>query len=256
VAFLDSDDRWRAHHLGVIAELLEMYPGAVLVSTRHEHRRGDEPPSASVNVDMARRLLFSEGHAGPMPAAAVRRHAFDAIGGFDEALPCAEDTDLFTRLSVRGPIAMVAASTLDIRASADSLSLSSRANGDLVAVLDRLARNALTAIDESGRPDIAQLRLGPQARIEMAAALGLFASGGTVADIRRHLAAAKALGHRLNDAPWTLTMALCRLPGWERPSVRARALARMVLAAPSRRPRFTARLLLSAVRELRRDRLG
>jgi glycosyltransferase involved in cell wall biosynthesis len=104
VAFLDSDDEWLPTKLERQLDVFEraddrlglVYTGADRIfpdgtATRHIPRR---------DADLARTLL-TENVIGETSLGMVRRSALDAIDGFDESLPAAQDMDLWLRLCER-----------------------------------------------------------------------------------------------------------------------------------------------------------
>ena len=104
VAFLDSDDEWLPTKLERQLEVFErgddrlglVYTGADRIypdgtAKRYIPRR---------DADLARTLL-TENVIGETSLGMVRRSALDAIDGFDESLPAAQDMDLWLRLCER-----------------------------------------------------------------------------------------------------------------------------------------------------------
>jgi glycosyltransferase involved in cell wall biosynthesis len=62
--------------------------------------------------EIRRRLLLGGGGALTHPAVMMRRLALEAIGGYDEAFPVAQDLDLFLRLSEVGEVGNLAETLL------------------------------------------------------------------------------------------------------------------------------------------------
>jgi O-antigen biosynthesis protein len=105
VAFLDSDDEWLPQKLARQLEVFErshddklalVYTGSEWVYTDGRFRKN----VARRYDDVTRRLLV-RNVVGETSVGMVRRAALDAIGGFDETLPAAQDADLWLRLSER-----------------------------------------------------------------------------------------------------------------------------------------------------------
>ena len=110
LAFLDSDDLWRADKLTCQAEYMELHPeiaicqteeiwirNAVRVNPRAIHRK----PHGDIFLSSLELCLVSPS------AVMLRRDLFVALGGFDEALPVCEDYDLWLRIAVDHQVALV-----------------------------------------------------------------------------------------------------------------------------------------------------
>ena len=100
MAFLDSDDEWLPTKLERQLEVFRQSGDRCgLVYSGFERILADgvlrQAPRA--RTDLARRLLI-ENVIGGASVGMVRRHVFDEIGGFDEALPSAQDVDLWLRI--------------------------------------------------------------------------------------------------------------------------------------------------------------
>jgi glycosyltransferase involved in cell wall biosynthesis len=119
VAFLDSDDLWKANYLGILVSFLEAHVEADVVFCDTEVRSDSENvPSLvalmksfsqllqadtgkSEHVFTARQMyvcLLEEVPIKPS-AVVVRREMFEKAGTFDEAWPSGTDWDLFLRFS-------------------------------------------------------------------------------------------------------------------------------------------------------------
>jgi glycosyltransferase involved in cell wall biosynthesis len=122
IAFLDDDDRWLPSHLETIEALALRHPTAVLISTCHNAWFGTEAVSQSVCLDMTEALLLGTDWVGPPSGVAVPRRAYLDVGGCDTRLRLAEDVDLYLRLSLVGPAALISATTFERRVQPDSLS--------------------------------------------------------------------------------------------------------------------------------------
>lgn len=110
LAFLDSDDLWRplklARQLAYHAErpaLRASQTGeiwirnGVRVNPCQHHRK----PDGEIFTSSVARCVVSPS------AVMLRRDLFEALGGFDEALPVCEDYDLWLRLGAREPVGLL-----------------------------------------------------------------------------------------------------------------------------------------------------
>lgn len=102
IAFQDSDDEWRP---GLLAAHVAMLATHDVSFCQLEQRYGDVttlyPPNGwQLPADMLGELLATN-HISTQTLA-VRRVAFDAVGGFDPAMPRFQDWDLVLRLAVAG----------------------------------------------------------------------------------------------------------------------------------------------------------
>lgn len=115
IAFLDADDEWNPKHLETILELKNDFPNAGLYAAGYKVVEGDSDTSRTYLPEKGPRLLksyFSERvDAGirnqfiMTSAAAVDKHIFQKIGGFNTSLAYAEDIDIYERMSVVTKIA-------------------------------------------------------------------------------------------------------------------------------------------------------
>lgn len=114
LAFLDADDRWLPEKLARQVALLDARPelafcAAVATLEDPEGRRvgewrGHDGATAGISEVFANHGAV----AGGASAVLARRELVTALGGFDEALAGAEDTDLWIRLAGRGGFACIA----------------------------------------------------------------------------------------------------------------------------------------------------
>lgn len=112
VAFLDADNRWLPDHLEVALAILARYPEAVLASTCPEFRiAGREQPQDARLIDPLPTALLCNSF-GYVSCIAVRRDVLREVGGFDERLAVGEDDDLWLRLAMKGPFAVVRRRTI------------------------------------------------------------------------------------------------------------------------------------------------
>ncbi len=114
LAFLDADDTWEPHHLTVLKQLYHDFPGSVLLATSYSifYREGhvvtpdfDNLPNGWCGVlddFFATSLIYRVAWTS---AVAVPKDAFLSSGGFNTAFAIGEDTDLWIRLALSGPVA-------------------------------------------------------------------------------------------------------------------------------------------------------
>lgn len=102
IAFLDADDRWHPDKLQRQLEVFAGDPDASVVYCGYAMLR---PSGAMVEIrsPCLRGLVFDEllkgGFAGNSSSIVVKREALRQIGGYDESLGFAEDTDLHLHLA-------------------------------------------------------------------------------------------------------------------------------------------------------------
>jgi glycosyltransferase involved in cell wall biosynthesis len=110
LAFLDSDDLWLPQKLARQMAFMKANPELLLSQTEEIWvRRGARvnPPRTHAK-EGGRIFLRSLERCLVSPSAVIlHRRLFDAHGGFDEALPAAEDYDLWLRLSWRYEVGLV-----------------------------------------------------------------------------------------------------------------------------------------------------
>lgn len=118
VAFVDADDYWEPTHLQELAGLIARCPSASVFYTRVRMTDGviataplRDPPG--VPLDLRARLF--QLNPVPQSAAAARRDALLAAGGYDERLRFSEDFDLWLRLSRTALFAASHAITVNYR---------------------------------------------------------------------------------------------------------------------------------------------
>jgi len=122
VAFLDSDDLWAPRKLEQQLARLRARPGCRWSYTAF--RRVDRA-GVPLAAERTRRFDPHEGdifeqlvaHTAELrtPTVLVERALLLDAGGFDEDLPSAEDYDLWMRLALRSPVALVAEPLVDVR---------------------------------------------------------------------------------------------------------------------------------------------
>jgi glycosyltransferase involved in cell wall biosynthesis len=110
IAFLDSDDYWLEDKLSIQMKYIEGNPGTLACQTeelwirdgkRVNPRRRHKKPSGDIFAQSLKLCLVSPS------SVALKRSLLDEIGLFDEALPAAEDYDMWLRISCRYPIHLI-----------------------------------------------------------------------------------------------------------------------------------------------------
>jgi glycosyltransferase involved in cell wall biosynthesis len=122
VAFLDSDDLWAPRKLERQLALLAARPecGWSYTAFRQVDRRG-----APLAEEAMRRFIPHQGdifeplifHTAELrtPSVMVTRPLLLEVGGFDERMRSGEDYDLWMRLALRSPVALVDEPLVDVR---------------------------------------------------------------------------------------------------------------------------------------------
>jgi len=111
IAFCDDDDMWAPNKLRMELDALDQLPGAewaacaaVWVDTDLRVIRAIETPDEG---DVSALTLAYNPIPGGGSGAMARTDAVREVGGFDTRLKWGEDWDLWTRLSLRSPLAVV-----------------------------------------------------------------------------------------------------------------------------------------------------
>jgi glycosyltransferase involved in cell wall biosynthesis len=171
VAFLDADDWWRRDHLAVLTEALARHPEAVLASTcPRSHVAGRQKAGEARLVD-ALPLTLIDHVAGLQDCLAVRREHLLAIGGFNEALPVAEDVELCLRLAARGPFSFVRRRTVVRQYTRGSLEQRGGERGDYLPALETIAKTGMDEVRRLQRSDRAELLARAEGKLSYVAAL-------------------------------------------------------------------------------------
>jgi glycosyltransferase involved in cell wall biosynthesis len=127
MAFLDDDDVWHADFLSKMLAAMEKAPldvGVVscavdLVDAQGVRRRSKA--SLHQRGDIFQAMLRGE-RSIVGTVALVRREVFEACGGFDEALPSAQDWDMWIRASKRFAFEYLPESLVDVRDHGERIS--------------------------------------------------------------------------------------------------------------------------------------
>jgi glycosyltransferase involved in cell wall biosynthesis len=113
IAFLDADDRWTKEKLTRQVAVLDADAETAAVGCRATfvtatgdiigHRDFAERASAPIDLttQLKRVAVRDFWVGGSASGAVIRREVFDAVGLWDEALPSAEDWDLWMRIAAR-----------------------------------------------------------------------------------------------------------------------------------------------------------
>jgi glycosyltransferase involved in cell wall biosynthesis len=126
LAFLDSDDLWLPNKLAIQTAFMDEHPGihicqtdeiwirhGVRVNPKMKHRK----PAGDIFRASLDLCLVSPS------AVMLTKHLFETLGGFDEDLPVCEDYDLWLRIAVAHPVALISeALTIKRGGHADQLS--------------------------------------------------------------------------------------------------------------------------------------
>ena len=167
VAFLDADNRWLPEHLEVVAAVLARHPETVLASTCPGFRAsGSQPPQDARLID-ALPLALMGNSFGYVSCIAVRRDVLLAIGGLDEELAVGEDDDLWLRLAMKGPFAMVQRRTVIRRHTRGGLRDRGRAAGLYTQASRRSLTRAIGQLERELDPERDELLTPARARLHV-----------------------------------------------------------------------------------------
>lgn len=125
VAFLDADDVWLPDKIAHQVRFLSEHPQYGMVFTEHTMvdavgntlRITDKRPI--LNGDPVRNI-FLLSNIGT-PTVMVRRAVLDAVGPFDESLHCAEDENLWMRIAMEFPVALIPSPLVMVRRHNDNV---------------------------------------------------------------------------------------------------------------------------------------
>lgn len=169
IAFLDSDDLWKPGKLARQARFMAQHPeiqicqteeiwirNGVRVNPRAVHRK----PSGDVFRPSLDLCLVSPS------AVMMARRLFREIGGFDESFPVCEDYDLWLRIAVDRPIALLPEPLVIKRGGhADQLSRSLWGMDRYrVIALQKLLRGGLGGAQRSAAIDVLRRKIGVLAK--------------------------------------------------------------------------------------------
>lgn len=114
VAFLDSDDRWLPNKLARQVALMTTQPNLAFCCATAMLENPDGNPVGAWACNSSRRATVADvfaSHAtvaGGASSVLAKRELVQALGGFDETLFGAEDTDLWIRLAALGSFDCIA----------------------------------------------------------------------------------------------------------------------------------------------------
>jgi glycosyltransferase involved in cell wall biosynthesis len=138
LAFLDSDDCFDKKKLALQVKAMQRQPSCLVSHTQELwYRQGiilnQKKKHRKESGDIFRRSL--ELCAVGMSTIMARRELFDAVGLFDESLPCCEDYDLWLRVSAGYPFLLVDAPlTIKHGGRPDQLSCQYRVGMDMFRI--------------------------------------------------------------------------------------------------------------------------
>ena len=142
IAFLDADDLWEADKLQLQVQALEAQPGAgtcVTGATRIDRASRQIGPTLFRNPpDVTEALLLESMIVGCISSGLVRRDLLERVGGFDPRLSQCADWDLWLRLSLAAPFAVIEQPLVRYRSHAGNMSSDlGLLERDTFAVLDK-----------------------------------------------------------------------------------------------------------------------
>lgn len=114
LAFLDADDRWLPGKLGRQMALMAQRPELAFCAATARFEDPEGKPagmwacSGKADAGVADIFAHHATVAGGASSVLARRELVQQLGGFDETLFGAEDTDLWVRLAALGPFACIA----------------------------------------------------------------------------------------------------------------------------------------------------
>jgi len=152
VARLDADDLCVRGRLQAQVEFMTDHPEVVLLGGQAVlvNEKGEDFATARYPLeDRELRDALQTGNPFVHSAVAISRRAFEAVGGYRENLPHAEDLDLWLRLSEQGKLANLPEPVVKYRIHSRQLSLRKQEDQAVHAEAVRISARARAA----GRPD-------------------------------------------------------------------------------------------------------
>lgn len=121
LARIDDDDRWTApDKLSRQLAWMERHPKGVLVGTAYVDEWGRSTCNPLEDETIRRQMLLRCPYCHS--SVLMRREAFEAAGGYDAAMPYAEDWELWMRLGLQGRLGNLDAVTLVKARGGDTMS--------------------------------------------------------------------------------------------------------------------------------------
>jgi glycosyltransferase involved in cell wall biosynthesis len=171
VSFLDADNRWLPDHLEVLVALLARFPEAVLASTCPAFKvAGGAPVDEARLIDPLPAALLNNKF-GYVSCTAVRRAVLLEVGGFDERMAVGEDDDLWLRLAIKGPFAMLQRRTIVRRHTRGGLRDRGRRRGTYTEANRQSLAGVVEQLERRPGPDTAELVARARARLQILAAV-------------------------------------------------------------------------------------
>lgn len=152
VAFLDDDDVWLPDKLSLQMPIMQADSDAsVVYSSVLVNQRSNQSIFPDARVGSSGRVftrLLMGNLCGNPAGFLFRRQALEAVAGFDESLPCAEDYDLWLRLAARFPFTFVPAIVASIHLSPLGHYATGIVDGSRVKTMRRIIENALALLPD------------------------------------------------------------------------------------------------------------